>query len=584
MDSPQPTNASKIVRPGFSRKQLAPFYEKTKLLRTVLEKQVTRKLEPPNRPYSTNIAKFSAIPKSLPIVSRKLNFSNTEEPNANPLKEYTDPSLGILQPHEMDFGSFQTGFESNSRNHASSIADSVLSEAQMAYNSFETSGSNINIEYLLKRLQHQIILHNTLLDASEKFPKSASIENLVKQCMKGTEALNDLKQRVSAYKKAKQATRKAVQNSIVHELPNIIHDTISCAEEIQKLSQEILQLSGSIDANQMNRSSRTAQSINDASSRLKEIEQMWKNMPTPDRGDSSLGLLPESQMEESGQFLDGVSTALNTIFDKVNCSIDEVLQTPNTESLNKLKADMKECKELLADITLNHSLLLEESMPSFVESRLEDEISLLSAVSGELDKSCQSEIEAFLQIWKKPEMEQFLHISKQTIDDLSCLRHETNDMLQQVVASNGQPKQPSQRRQYLTERLNVLREATTAQRPIFTSILMKDYIDEDDLCAEQEALLQESVPKMESSKRTVKFTDSRESKPAVTKHSQNLDQMHHQVESRLKILVQEIDNFQEKFLSVNENTENHKNTAAIEQKLDGLMAMISELVKTLKSN
>ncbi|XP_050078751.1 uncharacterized protein LOC126565598 [Anopheles maculipalpis] len=555
MDGQQLSDRSKILRPGFSRKQLIPIYEKTKLLRTVLEKQ--------------------------------LNFSNTEESKGHTVNEKTDPSLGILLPHEMDFGSFRYSFGPCNPNDSSNIADSILSDAQMAYNSFETSGSKINIEYLLKRLQHQIILHNTLLDASEKFPKSASIENLVKQCMKGTEALNALKQRVSAYKKVKQATRKSAQHSIVHELPGIIHNTIRCAEELQQLSQEIVQLSGSIDADLLNRSTATAQSIQDASGRLKEIEQMWENMPSlDDEEESSLGLLHESEMEETGHFLDSVSNSLNSTFEKLNHSLEEVLQTPNTESLNKLKANITECSELLSHITQNHSLLMEETMPSVGDSLDQDEISFLHTVTGELDKSCQSEIEAFLQIWKKPEMEQFLHISKQTIDDLSNLRDETNEMLKIAVASNGNPKQPSHRREHLIEQLNVLRDAgTKAQKPIYTSILMKDYIDEDDLCAEQqEVLVKESFPKTHSLRRTVQFTDHvGETTPGVLKHSQIPDQIHQQVESRLKILVQEIDNFQEKFLNANENAEGHQNTAAIEKKLDRLMSMISELVKTLRS-
>uniref|UniRef100_A0A182LTK1 Uncharacterized protein n=1 Tax=Anopheles culicifacies TaxID=139723 RepID=A0A182LTK1_9DIPT len=491
-------------------------------------------------------------------------------------------SLGILHPTEMDLESFQGSFQNNSQKHSRNISEDVLSDTQMAYNSFETSGSKINMDYLLKRLQKQILLHNTVLDVSEKFPKSPSIENLVKQCMKGTEALSGLKQRVAAYKNAKQSTKTSIPKPVSHEVRDIIHETINCAEDLQKLSEEIVQMSVSVDADLMNRSSITAHSIKDTSARLREIEQMWENMPTPDEEGSSLGLVHESEMHNSERFLDGMSTSLNAIFEQLNESLEEVLQTPNTQSLIKLKTNMKECKELLTDITQNHSLLLEESMPSFVEPQEEDEIMLLNIVTNELDKSCQSEIEAFLKIWKKPEKEQFLHISKQTIDDLSRLRNETSDMLAQMVVGNDLPKQPTQRRQYLTERLNVLRgAATTTQRPTFPSIIMKDYIDEDDLCAEQDGgLFNESCSKTEQAKRTVKFKDRLdETLNSATKISQKPV-----LEKRLEVLAQEMDKFQKDYLAGNDaNTEQHKDMILIEGKLDALMAMIEEVVNTIRS-
>uniref|UniRef100_A0A4Y0BQN5 Uncharacterized protein n=1 Tax=Anopheles funestus TaxID=62324 RepID=A0A4Y0BQN5_ANOFN len=548
MPASQSMKASKIVPPGFSRNRLEPFYEKTKMWRTVLE--------------------------------RRLDFSNMDQSRAESLQENTDPSLGILQAHEMDLGSFRASFQNNSNHkHSSNVSDSVLSDAQMAYNSFETSGSKINIDYLLKRLQNQLVLHNTLLDASEKFPKSPSIENLVKQCMKGTEALDGLKQRVAVYKHAKQSVKLPIPKPVLLEIPNIIHSSINCAEELQELSNEIVQMSASLDADFMNRSSITAQSIKDASSRLREIEKIWENMPTPEQESSSLGILSESKMKNTERLLDGLSTSLNTIFDQLNHSLEEVLLTPNTQSLNKLKSNLKECKKLLSDITLNHSLLLDETMPSFVEAQEMDEISLLQNITDELDKSCQSEIEAFLQIWKKPEKEQFLHISKQAIDDLSSLRHETNDMLDKIVASNGHAKPPTPRKQYLTERLNILRGAATTPRPAYTSIIMKDYIDEDDLSAEQEGyVLQEPFSKTDPAKRIVKFADSFEASiQTASKSSQKPDQ--------IQMLMQEMDKFQQNYLNnKQEHTGRHKDMVLIEKKLDNLMAMISEVVNNLRSN
>ncbi|XP_052888301.1 uncharacterized protein LOC128296840 [Anopheles moucheti] len=552
MPRSQSINASKIIAPGFSRKRLIPLYEKTRMWRTVLE--------------------------------RRLDFSNMDQSKAQSLQENSDASLGMLQSHEMELGSFQTNFQNNSQKESSNFSNSILSDAQMAYNSFETSGSKININYLLKRLQNQILLHNTLLDASEKFPKSASIENLVKECMKGTVALDGLKQRVSAYKNAKQSAKTAVPKAALQEIPSIIHNTINCAEDLQTLSEEITQMSGFIDANLMNRSSLTAQSIKDASKRLREIEQLWANMPTPEEEGSSLGILHESELQNSERFLDGVSASLNTIFAQLNHSLEEVLQTPNTQSLNELKQNLQECKELLSDITRNHSLLLDETMPSLVEPQDTDDISLLNIVSNELDKSCQSEIEAFLKIWKKPEMEQFLDISKQTIDDLSSLRYETKEMLGKMVASNGHAKQTPHRRQYLTERLNVLRDDATTQKPIYTSIIMKDYIDEDDLCAEQEGgLPQEFVCQAEPAQRTVKFIERfDESTHPAPKCSPNSD---HFVKNRLQMFMQEMDKFQQNYLnSKEENTEHNRDMVLIEKKLDDLMAMISEVVNTLRSN
>lgn len=583
MANTQPTNASKIPQPGFSRKQLTPFYEKTKLLRTVLERQVTRKLDHSSEPWSAKVGDHSRIPKPPQTAHRQLNFSIMDESRVPSLQERSDPSLGILQPEEMDLGSFRVSIDDSGRHNSSNLSDGILRDSQMICNSFETSYNGIDTDYLLKRLQDQIILHNTLLDASEKFPKSPSIENLVKQCMRGTDALTALKQRVARYKTAKQSARKSHPNAgLLQELPNIIRHTINCAEDLQKLAEEIVHVSASsFDSNILNRSSLTSKSIKDTTNRLKEIEQMWQHMPTPEEEGSSLGLLHESEMRGSGHFLNDVSASLNTVFEEVNHSLEEVLQTPNTQSLNSLKTHLKECQKLLSDIALNNSLLNEESMPSFAESSDVHEVPLLNIVCDELDKSWKSEIEAFLDIWKSPEKERFLQISKQTIDDLSFLRQETNHMLGKMKISD-RSKQPSTRRQHLIERLNVLRGTEQpGHRPTYTSIIMKDYIDEDDLCAEQECL-----PKAESSKRTVQFTDRSNGtvKPAKKLHAQKPNLRTDMVEARLEILLQEMDQFQQNYLTSNNQEGKQSNSTIIENKIDGLMAMISELVGTLRSN
>ena len=161
--------------------------------------------------------------------------------------------------------------------------------------------------------------------------------------------------------------------------------TINCAEDLQKLAEEIVHVSASsFDSNILNRSSLTSKSIKDTTNRLKEIEQMWQHMPTPEEEGSSLGLLHESEMRGSSHFLNDVSASLNTVFEEVNHSLEEVLQTPNTQSLNSLKTHLKECQKLLSDIALNNSLLNEESMPSFAESGDVHEVPLLNIVCDEL--------------------------------------------------------------------------------------------------------------------------------------------------------------------------------------------------------
>uniref|UniRef100_A0A182N5R8 Uncharacterized protein n=1 Tax=Anopheles dirus TaxID=7168 RepID=A0A182N5R8_9DIPT len=414
-----------------------------------------------------------------------------------------------------------------------------------------------------------------LLDASEKFHKSPSIENLVKQCMKGTEALNDLKHRVAQYKLAKQTVKVSMPETVIQEIPKLVRDTINCAEELQRLSEDIVQFSTSKDADFINRSSLAAQSISDTTARLQEIEMMWQNVPLPEEEGSSLGLIRDSMLRDAADFLQSVSTSLNDTFESVNEAIEDVLQTPNTASLNKLKMNLSECKILLSDITLNHSLLLKESIPSFEEPPEDDSTPLLNSVTDELDKSWKSEIEAFLEIWKSPEKERFLQISKQTIDDLSRLRLETNRMLERKQYSD-RATSSAKRRQHLIERLDVLRDAGVAQKPVFSSILMKDFLDEDDFCAEQ-AVLQETFSQQESFKKVVKFAD----------HAPERSKL---VEKRIEDLLQQMDNFQQNILNFDHaqaavgNGQERQNADLIEKKLDSLMFMISELVKTLRAS
>uniref|UniRef100_A0A182JX35 TTI1 C-terminal TPR domain-containing protein n=1 Tax=Anopheles christyi TaxID=43041 RepID=A0A182JX35_9DIPT len=413
------------------------------------------------------------------------------------------------------------------------------------------------------------------------FPKSPSIENLVKQCMKGTDALTALKQRVKRYKSAKLSVRKSHPNvAALQQMPNIIRHTINCAEDLHKLSEEIVHLSSSFDEALMNRSFSTSKSIKDTSDRLKEIELIWQNMPVPEEEGSSLGLLHEADMSNSDHFLDDVSNSLSNVFAELNHSLEEVLQTPNTQSLTKLKIHLKQCQKLLSDINLNNSLLNDESMPSFDESRERNEVPLLNVVADELANSWKSEIEAFLEIWKSPEKERFLQISKQTIDDLSILRDETKHMLGKMKISQSS-NEPSTHRQHLIDRLNVLRDTDAhGQRTSYSSIIMKDYIDEDDLCAEQDCF-----SKIESTKRTDQFANrtnvsEMHAHQCTRKHEERIGT----VETRLEILLQEMDKFQQNYLTSNNEIGKHTNTSIIEDKIDGLMAMISELVNTLRSN
>uniref|UniRef100_A0A182PPY3 Uncharacterized protein n=1 Tax=Anopheles epiroticus TaxID=199890 RepID=A0A182PPY3_9DIPT len=443
----------------------------------------------------------------------------------------------------------------------------------------------------LNSLADQIIRHNTLLDASEKFPKSPSIENLVKQCMKGTNALTNLKERVTCYKLAKQqkrsSTRKSLPNaSLLHEMPNIIQNTLNCAKELYQLSEDLIQLSSSFDQSLMNRSSTASQSIKDTTERLLEIEQMWKNMPSPDAEEgSSLGLLHESDMHDTGDFLnDDTSQSLNGIFEQLNHSLEEVLKTPNTHSLTHLKSHLKECQKLLSNITLNHSQLNDESMPSLADSREVPEVPLLNVVADELSKSWKSEIEAFLEIWKSPEKERFLQMSQQTIEDLSFLSQETNHMLDTMKMSAYVKQVEPSRKKHLIDRLNMLRSSeATVQRPNYTSIIMKDYIDEDDLCAEQEC-----CSKVESSKRTVQFTSNIDgvtalpvqSSTSIPKQGERMEL----VETRLQTLLTEMNKFKQNYLNPENSQEERHQDTKIEHKIDELMAMITEIVHALKAN
>ncbi|XP_053672287.1 uncharacterized protein LOC128722633 [Anopheles nili] len=518
--------------------------------------------------------------RTMHELNKRLDFSCLDESNAT--REDMKQSLGILLPHEMDLGSFQH----TSCENFSKVSDGILTETQMAYDSFEDSTSKINPDYLLKRLEEQIILHNTLLDASEKFPKSPSIENLVKQCMKGTQALDDLKQRVARYKLAKQSEKANVTKTLHQDISQIIHETVSCAEELQTISQYIMQIS-SCNTELMNRSSLTDQTIKISLDRLQEIERMWQNMPLSNDEDTSFGILHESDMHESVSFLHNVSTSLENIFSRINQSVDEVLKTPNTSSLSALKTNLQECKKLLSDIELNRTLLFEETFPSLVNAEVESESPLLSVIADVLDKSWKSEIEAFLEIWKSPEKERFLQVSKQTIDDLSLLRQETNNMLakgEPVIKAN----QRLHRQQDTLKRLDKLRANVTGQKPVYTSIILKDYLDENDLLAEQNAI-QESLFKVESTKRLVKFADqsdqSASGKAALSKTNQSV-----MIEKRLEHLMQEMDNFQRNFSISNkpqaniQNDDERKSRDLIEEKLEGLMVTILELVKTLRTH
>ncbi|XP_058120997.1 uncharacterized protein LOC131285010 [Anopheles ziemanni] len=560
---------SKIKPPSISSKNLAIVYEKTRLLRTVLEREITRRVEDPIQRGFSSVAGHSRILPEVPLeVRKKLNFTGLDES-----KKDTNVSLGILQSEDLD--NFQHS-SPNTTQRSENISDGILNASQMRYGSFEDKSANLNADYLLKRLQDQLVLHNTLVDASEKFPKSPSVENLVKQCVKGTKALEDLKQRVARYK-----TLKRTMNVSLAEVPRIIRSAIECTDELNELSEQIMQFSGGSNSDLFNRSSLTNQAIKDASLRLKEIERQWANVPFPEEDDASLGLVHESEMHSTDSFLQNVSKPLDDVFESVNQSIEEVLKTPNTASLSALKTKLKDCHSFLHTLTSDQSQLIDETLPSFAEPFEESELSLLTKVTDELNRSYKSEVEAFLEIMKSPEKERFFHISKQTINNLSILRDEANEMLQRLDSSNKE-----QKREQLVKRFENLRAAAkecsgeqkrdqltnlrdTASKG-FTSILLKDYLDEDDFFAETKSSNKSYAT---VGKRTVQFSE----------HSNSEADHARPIETRLELFLTELYDFQEKVLHSNTMQNDHEGMKIIEKKLDNLMEQISVLVKILRS-
>ncbi|KFB53566.1 hypothetical protein ZHAS_00021800 [Anopheles sinensis] len=569
---------SKIKPPSsISSKNLATVYEKTRLLRTVLEREITRRIEDPIQRVSSTAAGHSRKPREVPLeVRQKLNFTGLDES-----KQDANLSLGIL-PSE-DLNNFQHS-SPNTSQRSENISDGILNASQMRYGSFDDNSANFDANYLLKRLQDQLVLHNTLVDASEKFPKSPSIDNLVKQCIKGTKALEDLKQRVARYKSLKRT-----MNVSVAEVPKIIRNAIECTDELNELSEQIMQFSGTSNADLFNRSSSTNQAIKDASLRLKEIEQLWANVPFPEEDDASLGLVHESEMQATDSFLQNVSTSLASVFESVNKSIEEVLRTPNTASLSALKTKLKDCHSFLHTITSDQSQLFDETLPSFEEPLEESELSLLTKLTDELNRSCKSETEAFLEIWKSPEKERFLHISKETIKSLSTLRDEANEMLQRIDSSKkeqkreqliqrfenlraaGKERSQEQTREQLSQRPTNLRDTAT-ESPGYTSILLKDYLDEDDIFAETKSSNKSYAT---VGKRTVQFSE----------HAKSEANNASQIENRLELFLTEMNEFQEKVLRSNQipMQNDHEGMKIVETKLDSLMEQITELVKILRS-
>ncbi|XP_058055708.1 uncharacterized protein LOC131207116 [Anopheles bellator] len=528
------------IKPPSNRSNLVNIYEKTKLLRTVLE--------------------------------RHLDFSEFESPTSFPtFNETRHSSLGILQPHEMDLGSGNT----------TDFSEGILTESQMNIGSFEDLGSKNCSDYLLKRLHKQIVLHNILLDASEKFPKSPSIENLVKKCMQGTQALEELKERVAAFKLKKQSQTPGRMQTLLRNFPNILRNAVDCAEELQGLSESISYGSESGEGGMSQSSSIAADVIKDISIRLREIENAWKNVPLPEEERSSFGLLHQSQTKGWDAFLNDSSSLANT-FDRVNRSIKEVLQTPNTASLNRLKSELRECETFLTNLTQDQSLLFDETMPAFEDPSEEE--SLLHEILDELDKSALSEIEAFLDVWKSPERERFLQISEDAINDLSSLRDETSHMLEQIVTKKSSSPSASDRRKNLIQRLDAIR-ASVQPNVSRTPIVLKDYLDESDMVTERSPYLPSDGVET-TGKKTVQFPSLPGDQPVQNLPSTANPQ---EVQARLAILLAEMDRFQQDLKSrahapPQPPSANESTNDLFQQQLDQLMAMIADLIAFLRSN
>lgn len=529
--------------------KLGPVHEKTKLLRTVLEKEITRITEESNR--SSTMEGRSRLPAGYR--GKELQFSNLES---------SIPSLSLQEvTNERGSGSL-AHWSNGGSNSDTDLSAGILTNAQMSIGSFEDSFANNGTDYLLQRLQQQIVLHNTLLDASEKFSKSPSIENLVRKCMKGTKALKELKQRVAAYKmKQEQKQPHGAIGMFVREVPNILKDAINCAEDLHDLSETIIQRAAP-NVDDLNRSSATASAIMEASMRLKEIENAWKNFRLSDEeSGSSLGLLHLSHLLSSCGFLN-ISQTLTSTFERINESIEDVLRTPNTASLNQLKQHLSQCKKLLESITLNQSLLLDETSPSMHSTATEEE-SLLKDIFEELDRSAKSEIEAFLEIWKSPEKERFLQITNDVINDLSHFRDETNHLL--IRVESGKPS--SDRKKHIKERLAAIRSGFERNPPLTTPILLKDYVDEIDLIADE-------------CEKSVHFS-SLSHKQAECMPKDHLEEVH----DRLKLLLLAMDHFEQILNATGtREIEEQKSIAILEQKMDHLMHVISDFIAVLRTD